>query len=150
MNKINLQHKTRARPGLSEKYWFENEKTGLKRTLFHRITIPLEPFDSGLEYEEQPVQTEIVIEWLDLRLSDPDDLDHLEITGKQYKGAEATVYVGCAHNICRINKISFTKLDLNRYRLEGDLTVFFENEGVGLNEDFSFQTIMEHQSGVVE
>lgn len=145
MNKINLQHKTRAKPGLSEKYWFENEKTGLKRTLFHRITIPLEPFDSGLEYEEQPVQTEIVIEWLDLRLSDPDDLDHLEITSEKYKDAEASVYVGCAHNLCEIKKISLNKLEKDIYQVAGEILVNFENEGVAQNEKFSFHTTIQHK-----
>lgn len=145
MNRIDLQHKTRARPGLSEKYWFENEKTGLKRTLFHRITIPLEPFDSGLEYEEQPVQTEIVIEWLDLRLPDPDDLDHLEISSAKYKDAEASVYVGCAHNLCEIKKISLNKLEKDIYQVAGEILVNFENEGVGQNEKFSFHTTIQHK-----
>lgn len=150
MDRIDLQQKTKAAPGWSEKYWFENELTGLKRTLFHRIIIPLEPFDSGLEYEEQPVQTEIVIEWLNLRLADPDDLDHLEITSEKCKDAEASVYAGCAHNACRINKLNFIKLDQNRYQVAGDLTVDFETEGVAQNETFLFQTIIEHRSGVVE
>ena len=145
MNRIDLQHKTKAATGWSEKYWFENEKNGLKRTLFHRIVIPLEPFDSGLEYEEQPVRTEIVIEWLDFRLTDPDDLDQLEITSEKYKDAEASVYVGCAHNLCEIKKISLNRLEKDIYQAAGEILVNFENEGVGQNEIFSFHTTIRHK-----
>lgn len=53
MDTINLQQKTRAKKGIVEPYWFENDTIGLPRTLFYRITIPLQAFDSGLEYEEQ-------------------------------------------------------------------------------------------------
>jgi hypothetical protein len=53
MKKIELQQKTTAKKGKIEFYYFENENIGLKKTLFHRIYIPLEPFDSGLEYESQ-------------------------------------------------------------------------------------------------
>ena len=36
--KIDLQQKTAALQGSIEHYWFENETTGLKKTLFHRIS----------------------------------------------------------------------------------------------------------------
>ena len=70
MKKIELQRKTTAKKGRIEMYYFENNSIGLKKTLFHRIYIPLEPFDSGLEYESQPIETEIVIEWLNLKLKE--------------------------------------------------------------------------------
>ena len=145
MNRIDLQYQTKAAPGWSEKYWFENELTGLKSTLFHRIIIPLEPFDSGLEYEEQPVQTEIVIEWLDLRLADPDDLDGLEITSEKYADAEASVYAGGAHNVCEIKKFSLNRLEKDIYQVAGEILVDFENEGVAQNEIYSFHTTIQHK-----
>ena len=49
MDKIQLQNKTKALDGTIEAYWFENENIGLKNTLFHRLTIPLVAFDSGLD-----------------------------------------------------------------------------------------------------
>jgi hypothetical protein len=51
---IRLQAKARPLEGTIEHYWFENEHVGLARTLFHRICIPFEPFDSGLDYVAQP------------------------------------------------------------------------------------------------
>ncbi len=61
MDFIDLQSKAIPRPGHIEHYWFENENTGLKRTRFHRIVIPFEPFDSGLDYVSQPETTELVV-----------------------------------------------------------------------------------------
>jgi hypothetical protein len=77
MDKINLQNKTYTKNGTIEPYWFENEIIGLKRTLFHRINIPLDSFNSGLEYEKQPVETAIIIEWLQLNV---ENIDNLECT----------------------------------------------------------------------
>lgn len=150
MDVINLQNKTRAKFGKAEKYWFENENIELKRTLFHRIVIPLQPFDSGLEYETQPVRTEIVIEWLDLKLTDPDDLNGLMISSEKYEGLEASIYVGHAHNICEIKKLVIRRLQGDLYQVEGDLWVDFENEGVGASEAFSIQTTIEYNRGKKE
>ncbi len=71
MDTIDLQTITQAEKGKAEKYWFENEHIGLNRTLFHRVYIPLSPFNSGLDDDAQPVKTAIVMEWLNLNLSFP-------------------------------------------------------------------------------
>jgi hypothetical protein len=49
METIGLQTKAYPQEGTIEHYWFENERVGLARTLFRRIRIPFEPFDSGLD-----------------------------------------------------------------------------------------------------
>lgn len=140
MTKINLQQKTKAQKGDIEMYWFENANTGLKRTLFHRIEIPLKPFDSGLTYEPQPVETEIVMEWLKLNLNDPTNLDGLHLKSNSKEEAEVSVYVGNAHNPCSIKNISFKKIDNDLYQVQCHLFIDFEHEGVAKNEDFSFVT----------
>ena len=145
MNKINLQNKSQAQVGSAEKYWFENETIGLKKTLFHRISIPLSPFNSGLTYESQPVETEIVIEWLNLNLTNPDDLDNLQISSQKYEDLEASIYVGSAHNACEVLKLNFQRKDENNYRVEGEISIDFESVGVAQNEIFSFQTIIYYQ-----
>ena len=71
MQTIGLQSRARLLEGVIEHYWFENAHVGLARTLFHRIRIPFEPFDSGLEYVEQPERTELVVEWIKLGLDGP-------------------------------------------------------------------------------
>ena len=143
MEKINLQQKAKAKRGHAEMYWFENEFVGLEKTLFHRITIPLTPFDSSLSYESQPVETAIVIEWLVLNLADPTDLDGLVISNERYEKMEASVYIGGAHNWCDVNKLIINRKKDTIYSLEGELFIDFENEGVAENEAFSFQTTIE-------
>jgi hypothetical protein len=61
---IGLQAKARSQEGTIEHYWFENEDVCLARTPFHRIRIPFEPFDSGLDYVPQPERTELIVEWI--------------------------------------------------------------------------------------
>ncbi|MBN8680041.1 MAG: hypothetical protein J0M29_17560 [Chitinophagales bacterium] len=145
MNKINLQKKAQAREGRAEKYWFKNDTTGLEKTLFYRITIPLTPFNSGLNYESQPVETEIVIEWLNLHLVDPDDLDNLQISSQEYEDLEASIYVGSAHNACEVIKLHFQRMEGNNYQVKGEIRIDFKSEGVAQNEVFSFQTIIYYQ-----
>jgi hypothetical protein len=140
MNKINLQDKAKAKRGTAEMFWFENEFVGLQKTLFHRLTIPLTPFDSGLDYESQPVKTEIVIDWLVLNLVDPTDLDGLTISHPQYEKMEASVYIGGAHNWCDVNKLTIHRKKDAVYLAKGDLFIDFENEGVAQSEVFSFET----------
>jgi hypothetical protein len=55
METIGFQSKARPQEGTIEHYWFENATVGLPRTLFHRIRIPFEPFDSGLEFAREGV-----------------------------------------------------------------------------------------------
>ena len=88
MTKIDLQSKTKCLNGTIDYHWFENQVIGLERTLFHRIVIPLAPFDSGLNYEEQPLQTVISIDWLKLQLENPMELGKIRI-GSSPKVGEA-------------------------------------------------------------
>ncbi len=140
MDKIDLQHKTEALSGKIESYWFENEHIGLKKTLFHKLTIPLKSFDSGLDYEEQPLETLIEFDWYKLGLDNPDKLDGLNLNHDTYGNAESSVYVGSAHNWCNVKKLLLELIDDNEYKLTGELIVEFENEGVGENETFTFST----------
>lgn len=129
MHRIALQDITKAQAGTVEAYWFENPVAGIKRTRFHRVTIPLEPFDSGLGYEEQPVSTEIVAEWYKLELSDPTQLDGLNLQSDNYQDSECSVYIGSAHNWWRVVELQFSFLKERMFTVTGELLVEFENEG---------------------
>lgn len=137
---INLQNKTKAKEGKIEIYYFENENIGLKKTLFHRIYVPLEPFNSGLEYESQPLETEIVIEWLNLNLIDPTNLDGVNLISNHNDDLEISIYVGNAHNPCDLIKMSLRKVEGITYEIKCNLFVDFQHEGVAINEDFNFKT----------
>lgn len=140
MRTINLESKTNALPGEIESYWFENESIGLKNTLFHRITIPLSPFDSGLEYEQQPVETAIVFDWYKLNLKRPEDLDGINLSLDIFTDAEASVYIGGSHNWCHVKSLEISLLSGGKFRIKGNLLVEFENEDVANNEPFCFET----------
>lgn len=150
MEKISLQHKTKPKNGKAEIYWFENEHIGLKRTLFHRFNIPLIPFDSGLEYEAQPLDTAIVFEWLNLDLADPTNLDKLELTSTTEDETEVSIYLGSAHNPCDIKKMVFNKIEENRFRVECCLFIDFEYERVAKNEEFNFSTVIKLETEIKE
>lgn len=140
MKKIELQKKTTAKNGKIEIYYFENENIGLKKTLFHRIYIPLESFDSGLEYESQPLETEIVMEWLNLKLKEPTELAGLKLSSNPEDEIDVSIYVGSAHNPCDIKELEFQKMGENNYKVNCSLLVDFEHEGVAVNEEFNFST----------
>ena len=140
MNIIDLQGKTKPKEGIIEYYWFKNDSIGLVNTLFHRIIIPLEPFDSGLEYVEQPENTELVIDWIRLELKNPSLLAGVEITSAFNKEMEASIYIGSAHNWTNIKSLKLKEIAKNKYEIDGLVTVEFENEGVAKNEEFQFKT----------
>lgn len=143
MHHINLQKKANAESGTVEMFLFENEFISLEKTLFHRIIVPLTAFNSGLDYEIQPVKTEIYIDWLALNLKNPNDLDGLSITSEKYEKTETSIYIGGAHNWCDVMKLSVKKINANMYCIDCELFINFKNEGVAENENFIFKTTIE-------
>jgi hypothetical protein len=137
---IGLQAKARCLEGAIEHYWFENEHVGLPRTLFHRIRIPFEPFDSGLACVQQPEQTELVVEWINFGLDDPAALDGVEIAMSHTPDVEASIYLGAAHNWYQIEKLTLAR-DGSRYRVTSVGTVEFSREGVASDESFRFEAV---------
>lgn len=137
---IELQSKARPLEGTIEHYWFENEHIGLPRTLFHRIRIPFEPFDSGLDYLPQPERTELVVEWINLGLENPAALDGVEISMGRASDFEASVYLGAAHNWYQIEKLTLVR-DGSRYRVASVGTVEFAREGVAKDEPFTLEAM---------
>jgi hypothetical protein len=136
MDRINLQAKAKPLAGRIEYYWFENEHVGLKRTRFHRIQIPFEPFDSGLDYVAQPESTSLIVEWLVLEVADPAQLDGVHVSASTAPDLEASIYLGSAHNWLQVSELSF-KSDGADYLICCKGIVQFENEGVGENEAFT-------------
>ena len=140
MDTIGLQTKARPLEGTIEYYWFANESVGLARTLFHRIRIPFEPFDSGLDYVSQPERTELVVEWINLGLDDPDALDGVEIAMGRTPDIEASIYLGAAHNWYQIEKLTLARYG-TRYRVVSVGTIEFSREGVANDERFIFEAM---------
>ena len=144
METIDLQAKARPLEGVIECYWFENPNVALARTLFHRIRIPLAPFDSGLDYVSQPEETELVVEWINLGLDDPAELDGIKVATGQNPDMEASIYIGAAHNWFHIDRLIdrlTVRREGHRYRVSGVGTVEFAREGVARDERFAFEAM---------
>jgi len=135
---MNLQAKARPLVGRIEHYWFENEHIGLKRTRFHRIEIPFEPFDSGLSYVSQPETTSLMVEWLVLDIEDPAHLAGINVSSESAPDMEASIYLGSAHNWFQISNLTVSQ-DGSEFLVFCQGTVEFEGEGVARNEPFRIQ-----------
>ena len=137
---IDLQRKTSALPGIIDMYWHENKRVGLERTLYHRFSIPLKPFDSGLEYDPQPMKTLILVDWIKLELQDPTQLDGLTLSSAANERVETSIYLGSAYNNCNIKRLNLKGMGTDIYCVDCDLFVDFAYEMVANPEDFSFAT----------
>src|SRR5262245_4494215 len=132
MHIMNLQDKARPLLGRIEHYWFENAHIGLKRTRFHRIEIPFEPFNSGLDYVSQPESTSLVVDWLVLGIDDPSQLGGVVVTPESAPGMEASIYLGAVHNWFQIARLSVSQ-DGAGFVVACNGAVEFENERVAKN-----------------
>ena len=140
MKAIDLQSRAIPKRGRIKAYWFENENIGLDRTLFHRIYLPFEPIDTGLEYAAQPEKTEICYEWLALGLEDPSALHGMNLKSADYPNAEASIYLGAAHNPIEFDRFSLRQKEPGLFNIVGQMLVMFELEGVARNERFTLMT----------
>ena len=144
MEGIGLQKKAKLKEGTIEKYWFENESIGLKKTLFHRIEIPLEPFESGLKYEDQPIETEIVIEWIEI--GNPNFEERIRLSSLDQEGMEASIYLGGAHNNCEIIILEIKSIGSKKHKINGEFIIHFVEQGIGKDEGFEFETIIKEKN----
>lgn len=143
MKSINLQEKTTAGKGKVDVFWYKNERIGLERTIFHRIRIPLKSIASELEEGAQAIDTEIEIDWLNLNLRDPLELDRLILKSTPDDDSEIMVLLGKAHNPCDLKRMAITKIGDYLYEIDCTLRVDFEQEKVAANEIFKFKTQIE-------
>jgi hypothetical protein len=136
-------------PGQMRAHLYQNPGIGLPPTLFYDITIPLEPFDCGLEWEEQPVHTEFSLEFIELPVDDWRDLD-----GRSFDlapgDAEGSIYLGGAHNPVDVQTLRFTRLAGTALRIDCTLFCDFEAEMVGVSLLVPLTADVEFQGLIVE
>ncbi len=140
MNIIDLQNKTSAKKGKVDIFWFQNLDIGLERTLFHKIHIPLKAFDSGLPKDTKPLKTEVIVDWLNLNLNDPIEMDKLILKSGPNDDTQVTIDMGGAQNPCDLKRMAFNKVSENLYEIDCEIFIDFEYQEIGKNETFKFQT----------
>ncbi len=138
-----------SKPGTMRAHLFQNLAIGLGPTLFYDLEIPLEPFDSGLEWEAQPVETAFRLEFLRLPARDWRDLDGTSVDLEQEE-ADGSIYLGGAHNPVEIWRMRFTRLEQTTFRIDCALYCDFEFEMVADNLDLELAATVDFQGLVVE
>jgi hypothetical protein len=101
-----------------------------------RLDIPLEPFNSGLEYVSQPEKTHFVLESNRLSVKTLAELEGRTFNiGKGPPDSDGSIYIGSAHNPVDLRSITFKKLHPDKH-IEIHVSLFcqFDYEGVGENE----------------
>lgn len=137
---IDLQNKTTAKEGVIEIFEFEDEKTDLQKTVFHRMFIPLEPFNPGLTPESNTIDTKIVIDWLDLNLRSAINLDGLNLKTTPQDDALVYIRIDEVNNPCDIDTMKIKKIADNLYQVDCEIFIEFEHEKTAKNEYFTFST----------
>lgn len=143
MGSINLQEKTAVGTGMIDVFWHENKSIGIQKTIFHRMNIPLKSIPSELDSESQPIDTKIIIDWLNLNLRDPLNLDRLILKSMQEDDSDISIFLGNAHNPCDLKRMAISKIGNNLYEVDCILRVDFEHEEVAANQIFKFKTQLE-------
>lgn len=140
-------HLFKPRTGSLEALLFANPYIGLGPTLFYNITIPLEPFDPGLELEPGPLETEFRLDFLELHESDWRKLDGQSFTLSDEQ-SDCSIYIGGGHCPVDVLLLTFTLTGEARFHISAQLRCLFEEEGVGKNAEVSLDTDLEF-SGLV-
>ena len=140
MKTIDLQNKTSVEKGKIEAFWHENKSIGLERTIFHRMHFPLTPFFTGLDGNAETSTTAIKVNWLNLNLNNPIEMDRLILKSNPEDDSHITVEIAETKNPCDIKKMAIKKVGKNLYDIDCELFVDFDFRGIAKSETFCFKT----------
>jgi hypothetical protein len=130
--------------GTLQSILFENPSIDLPLSLFYSLEIPLQEFDSGHTYVEQPTHTAIVIEWITFPGGNMQEQESnwQQLVGKKFcltteeaDLAEASVYLGGEHCSIAIPQLEFINRKGTCFEVALDLAIAFNIDTVGLAED---------------
>jgi hypothetical protein len=106
------------------------------------MEIPLQPFNSGHNYVNQPTNTSIMLEWVILRdkINNNQERNWRNLVGRKFdlsyedETAEGSIYLGSEH--CPFNsQINFLSIDQMTFDIELKMAVGFNIETSNLPED---------------
>jgi hypothetical protein len=128
---------------------FANSFIGLEPTLFYDIDIPLGPFDSGLSWEPQPLETEFRLYFLELSARDWRQLDGRSFTLSDEQ-SDCSIYLGNVHNPVEVRLLEFTRSGPITFQIHAKLMCDFEEASVGKNVEVTLVTEVDYRGLVVE
>jgi len=116
---------------------YKNEHTGLPMILNYEIDVPLQEFNSGVEYEIQPVKTGFVLDCIPLPIQD------WRMLTNQYFSFNRTYYhgglsVGNAHNPVFIDSLKIRRTELGAFVIDCSLLCDFEFQSQWESEEIRF------------
>lgn len=121
---------------------WENSHINLPLTLYYSIEIPLQAFNSGHDYVDQPTNTSIMLEWI---IFNDGQNGHQErnwknLVGRQFnlsydnETSEGSIYLGAEH--CQFNsQINFLSFNGTTFDIELKMAVDFNIETSNLDAD---------------
>jgi hypothetical protein len=123
-------------------YLWENLHIDLPLTLYYSIEIPLQPFNSGHDYVDQPTSTSVILEWVIFRdgQNEQQERNWKNLVGRQFnlsfddETAEGSIYLGTEH--CQFNgQVNFLSLNGTTFDIELKMAVDFNIETLNLDSD---------------
>ncbi len=144
---LDINH-LKAKPGTMKCNLWENENAHPPLSLFYSMEIPLEPFDNGHDWDEQPCETALRMDNL---IFDDDQGEQIknwtDLIGKEFdlsfdnETEDSSIYLGTEH--CQFDSyIHFTHLEGTMLDIELALDINFNTATINLPEDglVRFQT----------
>ena len=129
-------------PGTMYSVLWENSHINLPLSLFYSIEIPLQPFDTGHVYVDQPAETSFVIEWIRFRNEQnmEQEKSWKNLLNRKFAlsyddgNAEGSIYLGSEH--CQFNSLlKFNKLNGAVFDIELAMDIHFNIDTINLQED---------------
>ena len=127
-----------ARRGTIGGFLFENRHADVPRSLFHAITVPLEPFVVvDLEGKKKKTRTDLRLEFIEL--PDRPFRGYRALVGQTFEFPsnpepgfiDGSIYLNDAHNMLDVSELSFLALRRGLLDVRITLAIDFESEQTG-------------------
>lgn len=139
----------RPRVGTISAMLWANENASLPLTLFHAITIPLQPFVAETWEGKARYQTSLRLDFIELDLPFG---GYRALQGRSFRFprnpqpgyVDGSVYLGGAHNPVNVDALSFGKARGRTIEVRVRAALDFEHEGIGLRNvaNYSLSTTL--------
>jgi hypothetical protein len=128
---------------------FENPFAGIRPTLFYNVTIPLEPFNSGFDWDPRPLETAFSLEFLELQQRDWRKLDGHSFTLSEEQ-SDCSIYIGGSHCPVDVLLLSFVRTEKVTFHIHAQLLCHFDDERLGENALVALDTDVNFRGLVID